>query len=132
MPTHVMRLISDALNDDRKCIKGSKILILGAAYKKNVDDIRESPALEIIELLEAKGADVQFSDPYIPCIIVDGKKYESLPCDAVTLGSMDCVVIVTNHDSFDYDTIGNNAKIIVDTRNAMKVARSPKGRVVKL
>ena len=132
MPQHVMKLIADALNDDTKCIKGSKILILGVAYKKDVNDCRESPAIEIMELLQVKGADLIYSDPYVPTLAVEGKTYNSVDLTPELLGSADCAAIITDHSDFDYDMIGEHAGLIVDTRNAMVGAIDPKGRIVKL
>jgi len=132
MPQHVAALISDALNDQGKCISGTRILILGVAYKKNVSDVRESPALEIMSILRAKGADIRYSDPYVPSLVVDGHTYEAVPADAAVLREADCAVIVTDHDAFDYKSIGEHSSLIVDARNAMKGVRQPAARVVKL
>ena len=132
MPHYVLGLIADALNDDGKCIKGSKILILGVAYKKNVSDTRESPAIEIIALLQAKGADVSYADPFVPTLTVNGRACRSVVLDDKGLRASDCAVIIANHDSFDYHQIGEHAKLIVDTRNAMVSVEKPKGKVVKL
>ncbi len=132
MPHHVVSFLSDALNEEGKCFKGSKILILGVAYKKNVKDIRESPALEIMEILDKKGAELSYSDPFVPRLSHIGKEFESVDISPETLKEYDCVLIVTNHDDFDYELIGSNAKMIMDTRNAMKNVKNPKARVVKL
>ena len=132
MPHYVLALIADALNDEGKCIKGSRILILGVAYKKNVSDTRESPAIEIIELLQAKGADVSYADPFVPTLIVNGHACQSVVLDDKGLRDSDCVVIIANHDAFDYGQIGEHAKLIVDTRNAMVSVEKPRGKVVKL
>lgn len=132
MPQYVLALIADALNDDGKCIKGSKILILGVAYKKNVSDTRESPAIEIIALLQAKGADVSYADPFVPTLIVNGRACQSVALGDDILRDSDCAVIIANHDAFDYHQIGEHAKLIVDTRNAMVSVEKPRGKVVKL
>ena len=137
MPRYVLTLISDALNDDGKCIRGSKILILGVAYKRNVGDTRESPAIEIMGLLRAKGADIRYSDPFVPSLVVDGQTYTSAAADSLRrmLKDVDCVVIITDHDAFDYGWIGAHARLVVDTRNAMRVRRGgekPAARIVKL
>jgi len=135
MPQHVVALISDALNDEGKCVNGARILILGVAYKRNVSDVRESPALEIISLLCAKGADIRYSDPFVPSLVIDGHTHESVPSDSSVLEDADCVVIVTDHNAFDYSRIGAHAKLIVDTRNAMRVRRGgkkPAARIVRL
>jgi len=132
MPHYVITLISDALNEHAKCVKGARILILGVAYKKNVSDTRESPAIEIIECLRAKGAKISYSDPFVPTLDVAGVKHKSVKLDTRVLANADCVVIIANHDGFDYKQIGEHAKLIVDTRNAMNAVRKPKGKVVKL
>jgi UDP-N-acetyl-D-glucosamine dehydrogenase len=132
MPHYVLTLISDAMNDAGKCIKGSKILILGVAYKKNVGDVRESPALEIINLLQAKGARISFADPFVSGLKIGDTTMKPAKADAKTLQDADCAVIIANHDAFDYKSIGENAKLIIDTRNAMKGVGKTKGKVVKL
>ncbi|KPL06186.1 hypothetical protein AMJ86_09585 [bacterium SM23_57] len=120
MPRHVIGLIQDGLNEYEKAIKGSKILIIGVAYKPDIDDIRESPALDIIGLLKRKGADVVYHDPYIPQLIVE----ETFEMECVidlngAVSDADCVVIVTNHSNYDYEAILAASKCIVDTRNAL-------------
>lgn len=132
MPHHVITLISDALNEESKSVKGAKVLILGVAYKKNVGDIRESPALEIMEALQAKGADLLYSDPFVPALSIGGKEYKSVDMTSDLLRIVDCAVIIANHDAFDYQAIGAKARLIVDTRNAMSAVESPAGKVVKL
>jgi len=132
MPHYVVDLIVDALNDDGKCVNGSRIFILGVAYKKNVGDTRESPALEIMELLHAKGAVLSYSDPYVPRFTHAGLAFQSVPVTPDALRETDCAVIVSDHRDFDYQTIGKHAKLILDTRNAMKAVSNPKGRIVKL
>jgi UDP-N-acetyl-D-glucosamine dehydrogenase len=123
MPRYVLRRISDALNDHKKSLKGSKVLILGAAYKKDIDDVRESPALELIELLLEKGADVNFHDPHIRTL-PRSRNYprlagmERIDCTPETLRAQDCVVIVTDHSTYDWHMIVANATVVVDTRNA--------------
>ncbi len=132
MPHYVLTLVTDAMNDVGKCINGSKILILGVAYKKNVGDVRESPALEIIDLLQAKGAKISFADPFVPSLKVGDKVMKPVKADAKTLQAADCAIIIANHDAFDYKAIGENAKLTIDTRNAMKGVGRTKGKVVKL
>jgi UDP-N-acetyl-D-glucosamine dehydrogenase len=121
MPRHVVQSIADALNVHCKSLNGSRILILGVAYKKDVDDLRESPSLEIIELLRQKRALVDYNDPYFP-VVGRGRHYDlqmrSTPMD--TIGEYDCVVIVTNHSDYDYEAIVQNSKLVVDTRNATR------------
>lgn len=124
MPMWVTRKVVDALNEAGKSIKNAKVLVLGAAYKKDVDDIRESPAVKIMQLLEDKGAEVCYNDPYIPTI--EGmRKYpgyhkESVELDEALLKRVDCVLVVTDHSVYDYQFVYENSSLIVDTRNAMK------------
>jgi UDP-N-acetyl-D-glucosamine dehydrogenase len=121
MPYFVLERIADALNDHSKAIKGSKILVLGLAYKRDIDDLRESPSLTIIELLRAKGATVAYNDPYFPTV-GRGRHYDlnmrSTPLD--DLSRYDAVVIVTDHSAYDYAAIVAQSKLVVDTRNATK------------
>ena len=130
MPAYVVDKIGSALNDDRKAINGSTVLLLGAAYKPNVGDVRESPALDVIHLLREKGAEVQYHDPYVSQLTIDGDTYESIRLTEQTLADADCVVIITNHDFYDWTCVANAAKVIVDTRNAIKVEGN--GRLVRL
>lgn len=124
MPRYVVGLVQDALNDHAKSIKGSKILVLGAAYKPDIDDLRESPALDVIGLLEQKGAEVSYHDPYVPCIAHEHWMRESVPDVMTAVREADCVVVVTNHKAYDYPAILDSARLIVDTRNAFgKIAR---------
>lgn len=120
MPYYVVTKIADCLNDERKAIRGSKIMLLGVAYKENIDDVRESPALDIIKLLREKGADVSYSDPYVPIVRAEGFDMHSLDASPDTLKQMDCLVITTGHTNFDYDAIVASGTPIVDTRNALK------------
>jgi len=129
MPHFVVDKIQNALNDQSKALKGSHVHILGVAYKRNIDDVRESPALDIILLLERRGARITYSDPFVPNLRLD--HHELSAEDAVTMsGRADCVVVVTDHSSFDYAGIVRDAKLIVDTRNALKNFAS--GKVVRL
>ncbi len=132
MPAFVVEKITDILNSQKKSINGSAVLILGVAYKSDVDDLRESPALTIIEILKHKGAEVFYSDPYIPEIKMDHIKFKSVSLNAEKLKEFDCAVIVTNHKKFDYQMIVNNSKIVLDTRNAAKHVVDNKEKVVKL
>lgn len=126
MPHFVVDKIISAMNDSGKALKGSRILVAGVAYKRDIDDVRESPALDIIHLLRKKGAEVKYSDPYIPFLRLE----ESTPMSSVDLyaeaATADCVVIVTDHSCVDYGRLLDAASLIVDTRNAMKQYRSPK------
>ena len=121
MPYHVVSQVSRALNQQGKPMKGAKVLVLGVAYKKDIDDLRESPALTIIELLQKDGAKVSYNDPYFP-FIGKGRKYElQIKCTPVEeLEKYDCVLIVTDHSDYDYQWIAEHAMLVVDTRNAMK------------
>ena len=123
MPYFVIDKVIEALNDKEISVKGARILMLGAAYKKDVDDIRESPAVKIIDLLLSRGAEVNYHDPYIP-VIKDMRRYpelhmESLPLNPQELAAMDCVLIITDHSCFDYESILKHSSLVVDTRNAL-------------
>ena len=127
MPYHVVAATVGALNRQKKAINGSKVLVLGVAYKKDIDDLRESPALTIIELLQAEGASVSYNDPYFP-FVGRGRKYDlqmkCVPLD--NLGQYDCVLIVTDHSDYDYRTILRDSKLVIDSRNAMRGIKSEK------
>ena len=125
MPYYVVNKIQDALNERQKSVKGSRILILGMSYKKDNDDIRESPGLDILRILEQKGAQVIYHDPLVAELEMDGKTHRSVNF-ADALGSTDCAVIVTEHSSFDIETIVAQAPLVIDTRNATKHLRSEK------
>lgn len=126
MPEYVVAKVNDALNEARKSLNGSKVLVLGAAYKRDVSDTRESPAIDIIRLLESRGARVQYADPHVDEIHVDGTRMRSARVSGPKLKKYDCVVIVTDHSAFNYDMIVRNARSIVDTRNALKKYKSRK------
>ena len=119
MPRYVVGLTQDALNSQSKSIRGARLLVLGAAYKPDIDDLRESPALDVIGLLKNKGAEVSYHDPYIPLIRHDGWELHSVPDVMAAVQAVDCVVIITNHSLYDYPAILNDARLIVDTRNAL-------------
>jgi len=127
MPYHVVSAISEALNLAHKPLYGSRILILGVSYKKDVDDLRESPALTIIELLKRQGALVSYNDPYFP-MLLKGRHYnlqmKCVPLD--NIGDYDCVTIITDHSDYDYPTIVRDAQLVVDTRNATRGINSSK------
>lgn len=120
MPEYVVELVGEGLNRQKKSINGSKILILGVAYKKDIDDVRESPALDIMKILERKGALIDYHDPYVPVIDWNGQLMRSISISLELVSSVDAVIIVTNHSSFDYGMIQKSAKLVVDTRNAIK------------
>ena len=127
MPYHVLASVSGALNRHKKSVNGAKVLVLGVAYKKDIDDLRESPSLTIIELLQKEGAEVSYHDPYFP-FIGRGRKYDlQMKCaDLKDLSLYDCVVIVTDHSDYDYSRIVKEAKLVVDTRNATRGLESDK------
>jgi UDP-N-acetyl-D-glucosamine dehydrogenase len=132
MPRYVVTKVQDALNEQMKPLKGSRVLVIGAAYKPDVDDIRESPALDIIGLLRQKGAEVDYHDPFIPEIAHDDWILESVPDVIEGASAADCVVIVTNHTIYDYPRILAEAQLIIDTRNALRDGGRSDSRVVKL
>ena len=132
MPSYVAGKIGDALNVDKKSINGSKIVLIGMAYKKNSNDARESPALDICNLLLAKGGDVAFHDPYISNVRIDNGILRRSELNDRLLDSADCVVIVTDHDSYDWEFIVKNSRCIVDTRNATRGLPAGQTRIVKL
>ncbi|HEY1677596.1 MAG TPA: nucleotide sugar dehydrogenase [Candidatus Sulfotelmatobacter sp.] len=127
MPYHVLASVGSALNTYKKSVNGARVLVLGVAYKKDIDDLRESPSLTIIELLQKDGAQVSYHDPYFP-FIGKGRKYDlQMKCaDLNDLGQYDCVVIVTDHSDYDYNRIVSEAQLVVDTRNATRGIESPK------
>jgi UDP-N-acetyl-D-glucosamine dehydrogenase len=126
MPYHVLASVVSALNQRKKALNGAKVLVLGVAYKKDIDDLRESPALTIIELLQKEGAQVRYNDPYFP-MVGKGRKYDlQMKCTPLeNLGQYDCVLIVTDHSDYDYGRIVRESQLVVDTRNATKGIRSP-------
>jgi UDP-N-acetyl-D-glucosamine dehydrogenase len=141
MPSYVVKLVSTALNDVRKPVNGSKILVLGVAYKKDIDDMRESPALSIIDLLRSRGADLVYHDPFVPEVTFDnaytigsgGPLMNTELTDDVIRGS-DCVIICTDHSGVDYKKVCEMASLIVDTRNALaeEIRNGSKARIVRL
>jgi UDP-N-acetyl-D-glucosamine dehydrogenase len=141
MPEHVVQLVADGLNDESKSMKGSRILLLGVAYKKDIDDVRESPALSIIDRLRAKGADVRYHDPFVQEVHFDdahteggGQPLGSVPLTDEELQATDCVVIVTDHSATDYKRVCELSSLIVDTRNALNgdVRRDSTARIIRL
>jgi UDP-N-acetyl-D-glucosamine dehydrogenase len=141
MPDHVVTLVSDGLNDARKSMNGSRVLLLGVAYKKDINDVRESPALSIIDRLRAKGADVRYHDPFIAEVRFDdahteapGEPLQSVPLTDDELKSADCVVIVTDHSDIDYANVCQLSTLIVDTRNALggDLRKTSCARIIRL
>jgi UDP-N-acetyl-D-glucosamine dehydrogenase len=132
MPSFVVAKIAAALNEDRKPVNGSRTLVIGVAYKRDIDDVRESPALDIIRLLEADGAQVVYHDPYCATIREDGHERHGVALTERELAAADVVVIVTDHQSIDYQFIADHAALVVDSRNAMAHTVSTRARVVSL
>jgi UDP-N-acetyl-D-glucosamine dehydrogenase len=132
MPTVVTSLVSEGLNRFSKSIRGSKILVLGVSYKKNVSDCRESPALDVMRLLSDKGAILSYNDPFVPALQIGGKMLSSVELSPKELAAQDCVVILTDHDGYDFRAVVEAAKLTVDTRNATKGLRDFKDRIIKL
>ncbi|MFN0132406.1 MAG: nucleotide sugar dehydrogenase [Phycisphaerales bacterium] len=135
MPARVAEAVARALSDAGKPLRDADVLVIGLAYKPNIDDVRETPALEIISILQDRGAKVSYHDPHVPTY-PRMRKYEpqplrSQPLTRERLAACDCVLIVTNHDGIDYDLIGSAAPLVVDTRNAMARVVSPAARIVK-
>ncbi len=133
MPYHVVVAIADALNARRKAVNGSRVLLLGLAYKKDVDDLRESPSLKLMELLQQRGAQVDYNDPYIPRLHRTRKynfQMESVPLSPQTLAGYDCVVIATDHSCYQYADIVRDAACVVDTRNATRHVRTGREKIV--
>ncbi len=120
MPEYVVKRIAEALNDHERSIKGSKAVVLGVAYKRDIDDPRESPSLDIIEELEDRGAHVVYHDPFIPSVSIEGKTYKSTPLTDVLISGADVVVICTDHSAINYSAIVDKAKLVFDARNATK------------
>ena len=134
MPYHVLARTMDALNERRKCLKGSKVLVLGVAYKKDIDDDRESPSYEVMELLMKYGAEVFYNDPHIPRLKPARKhKYvmESTPLSEEALAAMDAVMILTDHTAYDYDWIVRLSSLVIDTRNATKNVVEGREKIIK-
>jgi UDP-N-acetyl-D-glucosamine dehydrogenase len=137
MPYWVVDKVVEALGEDGKPIKGAKVLVMGVAYKKDVDDLRESPSLKVIEILESRGAKVSYNDPYVPSLRARKlRHYETFDLDSVdledrTIAEADCVLIATDHSAYDYDRIVRHARRVVDTRNATRSVRQSRNKIVK-
>ena len=132
MPNFVVEKISWALNDDRKSVKGSRVLVLGVAYKRDIDDMRESPALDVIRLLEERGAEVTYHDPHVSSFRENGREAFSVALTDDALATADAVVIVTDHSSVDYQRLVDIAPLVIDTRNALSKVKPSNARVVTL
>ncbi|MEK7380882.1 MAG: nucleotide sugar dehydrogenase, partial [Gemmatimonadota bacterium] len=123
MPLFWVRKVAEGLNDAGKAVRGSTVLVIGVAYKRDIDDIRESPALDIIRLLETQGATVRYHDPFVPRFVEDGHEMSSVPLTAGEIQAADCVMVVTDHTSLDYELIRVHARAVVDTRNVLARTR---------
>jgi UDP-N-acetyl-D-glucosamine dehydrogenase len=132
MPEHVADRVADLLNEDRLAVNGARILVLGVAYKANVSDMRESPALDVIRLLAAKGADVAYHDPHVKELLLEGTSYKSVDLTDDALSRSDLVVIITDHAGVDYPRIAAKAHRIFDTRNAMRDVKQGREKIRKL
>jgi UDP-N-acetyl-D-glucosamine dehydrogenase len=132
MPAVVVRKVAAALNEERKAVNGSRVLVLGIAYKKDINDMRESPALDVIRLLEGQGAEVSYYDPHVPAYREDGHERTSVALTDDELRRADAVVIVTDHSSVNYQRVVDLASVVVDTRNATAKLLKGKGRIVSL
>ncbi len=130
MPEYVVNKVTDGLNDARKAVNGSRVLLLGVAYKPNVSDVRESPAIDIIHLLQERGAQVSYHDPYVADLSHEGIDMETIRLTETAVSEADCVVIVTDHATYDWECVAQQAQLIVDARNVIKVPT--KGQLVKL
>ena len=132
MPSYVVDVTAEALNRQRRCLNGARILALGVAYKRGVGDIRESPALEILKRLREKGADVSYADPRVSSVVLDGAPLKAIEPSAEALAATDCALILTDHPQFDYRQIVELAPLVIDTRNATWGIPAPQGKVVAL
>jgi UDP-N-acetyl-D-glucosamine dehydrogenase len=135
MPEHVVAGVGEALNRRKRCLQDAKVLVLGVAYKKDIDDLRESPSLRIISLLKARGASVDYNDPYFPALHkmrhYDFSTMRSVELTPKTLETYDCVLIATDHSSYDYDAIVRHSRLVVDTRNATNAVVQHRDRIVR-
>ena len=122
MPEYCVQRIHQVLNRHKKCVNGSRILVLGVAYKRDISDVRESPALDIIRLLQLEGAQVDYADPYVPELEMEGKTMSAVAATAEAVPSYDLIAVVTDHGGFDYEMIKANAQLVFDTRNVYKTA----------
>jgi len=132
MPAFVVDKVADALNDERKSVNGSRVLVIGVAYKRDIDDIRESPALDVIRLLEDRGADVAYHDPFVRSFQEESIRHESVPLTNDELDRSDAVVIVTDHTNIDYQMLVDRAPLVIDTRNATARTSPGRARIVSL
>jgi UDP-N-acetyl-D-glucosamine dehydrogenase len=132
MPDVVANKVSLALNDERKAVRGSRVLVLGVAYKRDISDMRESPALDVIRLLEEHGAEVTYHDPHVPRYSEEGHERVGVALTDEAIANADVVVIVTDHSVIDYQRLVDKASLIVDTRNALTNTKKSRARIVSL
>ena len=132
MPRHVISLVADALNTRGQCLRGARVLVLGVTYKRDVNDVRESPALEVIRMLAEKGCQVSYADPFVPQLVVNDLKLAATAVTSEALAECDCALILTDHRAFDYATIAREAALVVDVRNATRAIRPAGGNIVTL
>jgi UDP-N-acetyl-D-glucosamine dehydrogenase len=132
MPEYVVDLVTEALNERHRSVNGSRILVLGVAYKRGVGDMRESPALEILTMLHKRGAELSYADPYVPSVVVESGALKAVDLTDETLEAAHCVLILTDHGEFDYAKVVERAPLVVDTRSATAGLPAPAGRVVRL
>jgi UDP-N-acetyl-D-glucosamine dehydrogenase len=134
MPDYVVRKLSEALNREKKAVKGSRILVLGLAYKADVDDVRESPAIELIEKLQDLGAHVDYNDPHVPRthkMREHDLRMTSIPLQPRMLSSYDCVLVATAHSAYDPESIVRHARMVIDTRNLTSRVKRDRHKIVK-
>lgn len=132
MPTVVMTMVGEGLNRFSKSIRGSKVLVLGVAYKKNVSDCRESPALDVMRMLIEKGAVLSHNDPFVPTLRINGNTLKSVELTSANIASQDCIIILTDHSAYDFRRIVAASKLVIDTRNASKDLQEFKDKIIKL
>src|SRR3989454_1839991 len=132
MPAQVFRLVSEALNEVGRAVKGSRILVLGVAYKRGIGDTRESPAYEIIDALSSRGAHVAYADPHVPAFLANGTQLKAVEPTEKELRAAHCVLILTDHPEFDYGAVARHGRLIVDTRHSIPEAVATRGRLVRL
>jgi UDP-N-acetyl-D-glucosamine dehydrogenase len=132
MPYFVMNKLQRILNQRGRCLKGSTIVVLGVTYKADIEDPRESPATKVMELLQNEGADLQYSDPYAPSLVVKGREYKSQEVTAKLLQGSACVLILTAHSVFDYQLVVDHAPVVFDTRNGTRQVKQHRDRIVLL
>jgi UDP-N-acetyl-D-glucosamine dehydrogenase len=132
MPAVVTAMVGEGLNRFSKSIRGSKILIVGVAYKKNVSDCRESPALDVMRILRNKGALLSYNDPFVPTLKINGKSLRSLELTDANVESQDCIIVLTDHASYDFRQVVVASKLVVDTRNVTKDLQEFKHKIIKL